>query len=69
MKACLRKVHHMASNHQELRNSAHEKLYEFVQLLYPWRLINAACKYMAISTASKIWFDIRDDAKQLFSDL
>ena len=56
----------MASNNVQLRYSALAKLAEFYRLDYPWESINGACKYLAMRTQERTWFDIRDDAKTWF---
>jgi hypothetical protein len=60
VKACLRKVHTMASNEGNLRNSAMHKLKEFINLGYPKPILKQMCNYIASTTGKGIWIDIRN---------
>ena len=64
VKACLRKVHTMASNEGNLRTSAMCKLTEFIRLGYPEPILKQICNYIATTTGKGIWIDIR---KALFN--
>ena len=57
--ATLKKLDKMASNEQELVYSAMQKLYEFIQLKYPKKLIWTACTTLAVCTRDAVWFKIR----------
>ena len=64
VKACLRKVHTMASNEGNLRTSAMYKLMEFIRLGYPEPILKQICNYIATTTGKGVWIDIR---KALFN--
>ena len=52
--ATLKKLDKMASNEQELVYSAMQKLYEFIQLKYPKKLIWTACTTLAVCTRDAV---------------
>ncbi len=58
--SCLKKVQKLASSSHELYKSAWEKLREFQRLAYPITVLRGACKYLAASTGTALWLDIRD---------
>ena len=60
VKACLRKVHNMASNDQVRTMSAIHKLQEFIDLEYPKPILKQMCNHVATTTGNGIWLDIRN---------
>ena len=58
MKACLGKVNKMASNEKRLKESAYQKIIEFIRLRYPANMIKDACKAVAVKTRNATWFRI-----------
>ena len=60
LKACLQKVHKMASDNETRRISAVHKLVEFGNLEYPYKLLWTMCTTMGVQTRNPIWFEIRD---------
>ena len=58
--ACLKKVHFMANDNQALKDSAVQKLYEFIRLAYPCKLLWSACTTMGVQSRNPTWFDVRD---------
>lgn len=60
IKACLRKVHYMASNNKVLESSAIQKLQEFGILKYPYKVLWSICTTMGVQTRNPTWFKVRD---------
>ena len=58
--SCLKKVQKMSSDPHALYDSAWEKIREFQRLAYPATVLKGACKYLAATTATREWLDIRD---------
>ena len=58
--ACLRKVHHHASDDAALYHSARQKLAEYDRLQYPHRALRCACTALAVSTRNTMWFRVQD---------
>ena len=58
--ACLKKLQKMASDNTALKDSAIQKLHEFLNLQYPKKLIWSMCTTMGVQTRNKVWFNIRD---------
>ena len=58
--SCLKKVHSMASYTHALKSSAHAKIHEFLQLQYPKHMLRSACTYVAATTNTRAWLDVRD---------
>jgi hypothetical protein len=58
--SCLKKVHSMASDTHALKSSAHAKIHEFLQLQYPKHMLRSACTYVAATTNTRAWLDVRD---------
>jgi hypothetical protein len=56
--ASLQKVHKMASDPDEMCESAIGKLMEFRSQRYPYGVLEAACVYMGASTGLRKWLDI-----------
>ena len=63
LKACLKKVHKMASDNTALRASAINKLQEFGRLKYPYKLLWTMCTTLGVETRNPTWFDVRDDMR------
>ena len=61
LKACLKKVHNMASDNASLYMSATRKVQEFRNLRYPDKLLWTMCTTMGVQTRNPTWFDVRDD--------
>ena len=59
--AALRKVHHMASDKQQLTLSALAKLREFAELRYPVGIRRFMCAIMARDTSDLTWRTIRTE--------
>lgn len=57
--ACLKKVHHMCSDVENLRTSALDKVAEFRRLRYPLGLLRKACSYLGATTGVGEWITIR----------
>ena len=57
--ACLRKVHAMASNEEQLKISALAKLREFERLAYPVGIRKFACAVLARDTECTMWWRVR----------
>ena len=64
LKATLHKLYKMASNDDILASSAIQKLYEFLALKYPAKIIASACNTMATTTRNPTWFRIRNSVVQ-----
>ena len=64
LKATLHKLYKMASNDDILASSAIQKLYEFLALKYPAKIIASACNTMATTTRNPTWFRIRNSVIQ-----
>ena len=60
LKACLKKVHYMASDNNVLEYSAYQKLQEFSNLKYPSKLLWTMCTTMGVQTRNPTWFEVRD---------
>ena len=58
--SCLRKVHSMASDTPALVSSATAKIHEFLHLHYPKHMLRSACTYVAATTSTRAWLDVRD---------
>ena len=58
--ACLRKVHKMASDREQLFDSAIDKLREFVNLSYPLNLLRSACNLLAYTSGVRTWLAVRN---------
>ena len=58
--ACLRKVHRMASDTDNLCVSALDKVAEFRRLRHPLGLLRKACAYLAATSGVRQWLDVRD---------
>jgi len=56
--ATLKKVDRMASDAAVCYSSAHDKLYEFLQLGYPGTMLKYACQRVGRETGHGIWFTI-----------
>ena len=54
------RVHLMANNNQTLRDSAVQKLHEFIRLDYPRKLLWSACTTIGVQSRNPTWFDVRD---------
>ena len=61
--ACLRKVHAMASDEEQLKISALAKLREFERLEYPVGVRKFACAVLARDTECKVWWRVRATQK------
>ena len=61
VKSCLRKVHNMASNSENLKKSAIHKLKEFLALEYPKPILKQICNYIATTTGNGTWIKIRNN--------
>ena len=61
--ACLRKVHHFASDRQNLLVSAHHKAAEFRRLRYPLQVLRKACSYLGATTGEGAWITVRDELR------
>ena len=59
--ACLRKIQKMSSHPDTLYKSGMAKTKEFQNIGYPLRVLKGACTYLAASTGTKHWLDVRDD--------
>ena len=59
LKACLKKVHHMASDNDSLYMSAIHKVQEFRNLQYPYKLLWTMCTTMGVQTRNPTWFEVR----------
>ena len=59
LKACLRKVHAMASNAEVLHRSALAKIAEFRAIGYPTHLLRRTCAELAISAGDTAWYAVR----------
>ena len=57
--ACLRKVHAMASDEEQLKISALAKLREFERLAYPVGIRKFACAVLARDTECTMWWRVR----------
>ena len=57
--ACLRKVHAMASDEEQLKLSALAKLREFERLAYPVGIRKFACAVLARDTECTMWWRVR----------
>ena len=60
MKACLKKVHNLASDKEMLSYSGVNKLVEFARLQYPKKEMKRVCSQIARETRCSTWFRIRD---------
>jgi len=60
VKACLRKVHNMASDERALKASAETKLREFEDLAYPVPVLKQMCNYIATTTGNGVWINVRN---------
>ena len=58
--ACLKKVHQMASDPDELYRSALDKCAEFSRLGYPHGVLRNACSYLGASTGEGRWITVRN---------
>ena len=57
---CMRRVHEMASNNQQLLKSGVAKLAEFRALGYPESIRTYVCAIMGRETRNTTWFRVRD---------
>ena len=55
--AALKKVHFMASDHEQLAISARAKVQEFMNAGYPFGVIKFMCSSMATTTGERVWLD------------
>ena len=53
--AALKKVHFMASDHEQLAISARAKIQEFMDAGYPFGVLKFMCSSMAITTGERMW--------------
>ena len=58
--AALKKVHFMASDHEQLAISARAKVQEFMNAGYPFGVIKFMCSSMANTTGERVWLDFPD---------
>ena len=58
--ACLRKVQHMASDPEQLRKGALDKIAEFRRLHYPCSVLRKACNFLGASTGEGMWITVRN---------
>ena len=56
--ACLRKVSKMASDQEEMFNSAMDKVHEFRELEYPNTVLKEACRILGVTSKEKTWFEV-----------
>ena len=57
--ACLRKVGKMASDTEEMYQSAIDKIHEFRQLAYPIPVLREACRILGSSSGEPTWFRVQ----------
>ena len=57
--ACMRKVQSMASDKRALVESATIKLQEFAKLRYPTSVLRGACTFLAATTGTYEWIQVR----------
>ena len=57
--ACLRKVGKMASDTEELYQSAVDKVREFQRLEYPTAVLREACRILGVTSEERTWFRVR----------
>ena len=50
----------MANNNWALKDSAGQKLCEYMRLKYPRKLLWSACTTMGVQSRNPTWFDIQD---------
>ena len=57
--ACLKKTENMASTMEMFKLSALNKIREFQRLRYPNSILKGACTFLAATTGSGAWMDVK----------